>query len=387
MPANQKLLSFGALPYSSPYYSIGIEDCINYYVEISPTQSSKVEHYYVSIPGLQMFSQPTGQNPCRGIYRTSDSRVFGVFGNNLVEILQNGQRLIKGTITTYSGPCQMVDNTHQLLLVDGAFGYILDLPSNSFSQIDPNSFPNGATHCDCIDTEFLANQPNSINYQWSNENDGSTWDPLNFASKEGLPDNIVGLKNVSNQLWVFGSYSTEVHYDTGDILTQQWQRLEGAVIDVGCSAPYSVAKIEVNIFWLGADKSGNIAVWSNNGLQPVKISNRGIEQMINYYAGTDIPNAIGYTYAQAGHVFYVLTFPGGNVTFVYDATTNAWHRRSYLDSDGGVNKWRGLYSVYAWGLYLFGDIFWDNIYQANMNYYLNLNYLLKFYMYQLIEDN
>ena len=67
MPANQKLLSFGALPYSSPYYSIGIEDCINYYVEISPTQSSKVEHYYVSIPGLQMFSQPTGQNPCRGI--------------------------------------------------------------------------------------------------------------------------------------------------------------------------------------------------------------------------------------------------------------------------------------------------------------------------------
>jgi hypothetical protein len=376
MPANQKLMGFGDTPYASPYYSIGVEDCINLYLEKAITLTSKIPNYYISIPGLQLFSQQTSTDVCRGLYRTADQRLFGVFGANLVEILQNGQRLIKGSITTYSGTVGMVDNTHQLFLVDGAFGYILELSTNVFSQIDPDTFVNGATHCDCIDTQFLANQPNSINYNWSNNNDGLTWDPLNFADKEGLPDNIVAIKGLSNQLWVFGSYSTEVHYDTGDITTQQWQRYEGAVIDIGCSAPYSVAKVEGNIFWIGSDKAGNAAVWSNNALTPVKISNRGIEQLIHSFAnnsGGQINDAFGYTYAQAGHVFYVLTFPSADLTIVYDMTTGQWHRRTFLDTLGVEHKWQGYYQAYIWGLNIFGDNTGDGVYQLSVDYYLNDN--------------
>ena len=175
-------------------------------------------------------------------------------------------------MTSYSGTVSMADNTYQLILVDGAFGYILDFVTNTFTQIDPETFQNGATHVTCIDTYFLVNRPNSNQYNWSSVNNGLTWDPLNFATKEGMPDNIVALKECRNQLWVFGNYSTEIHYDTGDTATQVWQRYESAIIDVGCSAPYSVARIENNIFWVGTDKTGNIAVWSNDGITPVKIS-------------------------------------------------------------------------------------------------------------------
>jgi hypothetical protein len=39
-------------------------------------------------------------------------------------------------------------------------------------------------------------------------------------------------------------------------------------------------------------------------------------------------DAIGYTYQQDGHSFYVLIFPTANTTWVYDAATQAWHERA-----------------------------------------------------------
>ena len=41
-----------------------------------------------------------------------------------------------------------------------------------------------------------------------------------------------------------------------------------------------------------------------------------------------LSDAFGYCYSDGGHTFYVLTFPSGNATWVYDATTAMWHERS-----------------------------------------------------------
>jgi len=366
----QQLLSFGPAPYASPYYSIGREECINLYLEKAISPSSKFSHYFVSIPGLKKFVNRSSDKFCRGLYRTSDSRLFGVFGEQFQEILQNGSRIVRGEIKTFSGTVNFSDNTRQLLLVDGDKGYIFDLAANSFSQIDENTFPGGATHCTNIDTYFIVNEPNSFRYNWSSVNNGLLWDPLDFATKEGSPDNIVALKELSNQLWVFGTYSTEVHYDTGDITTQIWQRYEGAVIDIGCTSKDSVCRIENKLFWLGSDKSGNVAIWSNEGLNPVKISTRGIEQFIQKRV-SDTSKAIGYSYAQAGHVFYVLNFIGSNVTIVFDTTTLTWHTRSCLNPLGQEIMWRGLYSAYVWGKNVFGDPYSDIVYEADIEYFQN----------------
>jgi hypothetical protein len=39
-------------------------------------------------------------------------------------------------------------------------------------------------------------------------------------------------------------------------------------------------------------------------------------------------DAIGYTYQQDGHSFYVLIFPTADTTWVYDLATQAWHERA-----------------------------------------------------------
>src|SRR5574343_706270 len=131
---SQKLISFGDVPFASPFNVIGKEECRNLYPELSISQSSKVPVSFVSVPGLKTYVSKSSGNACRGIYRTSDQRLFQVTGNTLTEIFQNGQRIVRGNITTYSGVVNFSDNTRQLVLVDGEFGYCLDLATNTFQK-------------------------------------------------------------------------------------------------------------------------------------------------------------------------------------------------------------------------------------------------------------
>jgi len=371
MKKNQQLFSFGDVPYASPYNVVGKEICRNFYVEPAISQTSKVKSYYVSVPGLKLSVQSDAGNACRGLYRTSDQRLFQCHSNYVDEIFQNGQRITRGYITTYSGVVNFSDNTRELLLVDGQYGYILDLATNTFSKIDENTFPNGASFCTCIDNYFLVNKPNTKEYYWSGVNNGTSWDPLDFATKEGYPEVIVAIKELNNQLWVFGSSNTEIHYDSTDFETQVWKRIEGGILEIGCVAPNSVTRVESNIFWLGSDKSGNVAVWSNTGISPKKISIRGIEQLIQTETGGKVDDAIGYTYSQQGHVFYVLQFMSSELTLVYDNATNTWHVRSNRDWRGNNVKWRGIFHQYIWGRNMMGDLYTNALYTPDMDYYYN----------------
>lgn len=369
----QQPIDLGADPYSSPYKTIGIEECENMYFELNVAAGAKTKFSYVSIPGSRIFTSKSNSNGCRGLHRTSSSRLFSVNSNKLIEILSNGQKIERGTITTYSGTVGLSDNTYQLILVDGQYGYILDLATNTFTKIDENTFQNGATHVTCIDTYFLVNRPNSIYYNWSKPNNGLIWDPLDFASKEGAPDNVVALKECNNQLWVFGSQSTEIHYNTGETATQVWQRYQSAIIDVGIASKYSVSRIGEKLLFVGIDNTGEIGVYMSNNITPAKVSNIGVEQIIQERGG-DISNVVGMTYSQDGHSFYILQFMSTNLTLVFDITTGKWHTRNKIvDNRNGriETKWQGIYTAYCFNKNVFGDFDSDALYWTDMNYYKN----------------
>jgi hypothetical protein len=127
------------------------------------------------------------------------------------------------------------------------------------------------------------------------------------------------------EVWAFGTNSIEVWYDSG-ATDFPLQRIQGAFNELGCAAPYSVAKMDNGMFWLGRDRRGQGMVYRANGYTGQRISTHAIEWQIQQYG--DISDAIAYTYQQGGHSFYVLTFPTGNATWVYDAATEAWHERA-----------------------------------------------------------
>jgi hypothetical protein len=187
----------------------------------------------------------------------------------------------------------------------------------------------GAVGCGFLDGWFVFNQPDSQIF-WVLDSTSTTLDPLYFASAEGSPDNLVTLIVDHREIWLFGTNSVEVWYDAG-LPDFPMARIQGAFNEIGCLAAYSVAKLDNGLFWLGTDQRGNGIVYRSKGYSGERVSTHAVEWQIQQYS--NLSDAVGYTYQQDGHSFYVLNFPTANTTWVYDVATGAWHERAGWEND------------------------------------------------------
>lgn len=403
------VIPLGTKPYSTPYYSVGKEICQNMFLELSQSQFAKSDYYLLKIPGLKRFGEiPTANaGACRALITTTDKRTFIVNGRNVYEILIDASRVYIGSLNSYSGPVSIAEGrqsylddggnnitTGLLCIVDGIAGYILRLIDNNLTRITDEYFPgvqegtDAPTHVTYLDTYFIVNVPNTNQYYYSNSSytrdfddtsgpydpaqPNGYWTPLQSGQKIGKTDNISALVNCNNFLWLFGYNSCEIHYDTGDYNGQLFARYQGAILNVGCNAPYSVATYQNNVFFLGNDNQGTLGVFSNDGVSPVRISTRGIEQLIESMGTWS--DCQSYCYAQSGHAFYVMQFPSASKTLVYDMVTQSWHERTkLLQSTGAIIRWDGMYATSNFDKLIVGDIASSASYQLDPFYYMNDN--------------
>lgn len=280
-------------------------------------------------PGLRLLAT-VGVGPIRGLW-TFNNVGYVVSGNRLYSIDTNWNSTLLGTVGG-SGPVSMSDNGTQLFIACNPLGYIYNSNTNVFAQITDPDFP-GAVTVGYIDGYFVFNEPNSQRIWITSLLDGTSVDPLDFASAEGSPDGVVGLIVDHREVWVFGTNSVEVWYDSG-AADFPLQRIQGAFNEIGCAAAYSIAKLDNGVFWLGADARGRGIVYRANGYTGQRISTHAVEWQIQQYGNID--DAVAYTYQQDGHAFYVLIFPSAQRTWVYDVATNAWHERA----SGNENEYR-----------------------------------------------
>jgi len=165
----------------------------------------------------------------------------------------------------------------------------------------------------------------------------SAFDPLFIAAKTGNSDLLQTIAVMHRELSLIGVGTSEIWYDSG-ASDFPFQAMPGAFIEHGCEAVYSVAKWDLALFWLGQDANGNSVVFQENSYRTEIVSTAAISHTI---AGqTFKSDAIGFCYQQAGHAFYVLTFPTDDRTFVYDIAQKQWHERAWADSDGNLHRWR-----------------------------------------------
>jgi hypothetical protein len=155
--------------------------------------------------------------------------------------------------------------------------------------------------------------------------DFATIDALDFASAESSPDGLVGVLVDHREIWLFGTSTIEPWSNTG-ASPFPLERVPGALLERGCAAARSPAKMDNSVFWLGDDR----IVYRADGYQPIRISTHAIEEVLR--VGT-VSDAYGMTYFQGGHHFYILTLPSLNRTFAYDPAASAvagapiWHER------------------------------------------------------------
>ncbi len=103
---------------------------------------------------------------------------------------------------------------------------------------------------------------------------GAAYDPLDFSTAEADPDQIRAQVVFKNQLYILGSKITEVFRNIGRS-PSTFQRIGGAVIDVGIVAPQSLQVFGGYLAFVGAGVNESPAIWSIQGSQKQKISTNG----------------------------------------------------------------------------------------------------------------
>ncbi|MDW9228633.1 phage stabilization family protein [Burkholderia cepacia] len=338
--------------------------CVNLYGEQNP-QDAPVPFTYYPTPGLTLVSTPPVAAESRGIYTASNGHRYEVVGRNVYLVTADTSYQLLGVVSTASGPVSMVDNGISMFIVDGsAFGFVVDIGTNVMKPCTDAAFY-GADKVDFVDGYFVFNKPGTPQFYISKYLD-VTFDSLDIASKSTYSDNLVTHAVMHREIWLFGALTTEIWFNTG-ASDFTFGRMPGVFIEHGCAAKHSVAKIDLALFWIGRDLQGQGVVFAGRNYQAERISTHALEQEFSTYSRID--DAIGFSYLQGGHAFYVLTFPTANRTWCFDVATAQWHQRAYLEADGSLSRHRMNCHSFNAGRNLVGDWQTGAVYELDQDAY------------------
>jgi hypothetical protein len=349
--------------YKAQSVNVDCQRCVNLYPETTESKTGKEQEVgsLVQTPGLKaLLTLPNA--PVRGVYATSTGLLFAVGKDKLYSINDLFEATEIGTLNTTAGKVSMADNGLHLMIVDGPSGYAYSFADSTFTQITDDGFLGG----DIVvyqDGYFIVNRPGTGQFCISGLLD-ITFDAGDFATSEGSPDAIISLISNARLLWVFNETTTEVFYNSGDDFP--FTRTDGAFIQVGCAAKFSVAKIDNAVFWLTRSSDGGYQVYMASGLQPQRVSTHPVETEIQRYENAE--DAVAYTYQENGHNFYVLNFPSARTTWVFDTATGLWHERVY-QKQGVLDRHRSETHAYLWDKHIVSDFETGQIYEMKSNIY------------------
>lgn len=212
----------------------------------------------------------------------------------------------------------------------------------------------------------------------SDELDLSTWQPLNFGTSDQSPDNCVSLKVIHDEAFILKESNTEVWVDAATA-NFAFEPIISVHIEFGIAAPFSVAIADEDLIWLSRNDQGQGIIVSATGYRTKPISTQALVNEFQKYA--TIGDAQAYVRQEGEHVYYVLTFPTANKTWVYDKTTSGflatpiWHQLAAFEN-GSFNRhwgnawlppWNNNMTAQGASPGLIGDYRNGNLYAFNPN--------------------
>ncbi len=217
------------------------------------------------------------------------------------------------------GYCQIDGTDARVVVVRGGTAYATDGMTTSII-IMPDDVPNydglaaPVGSVAVINGYFLLSVLGTQRFYWINPGDTDP-DSLSFSSAERIPDSIISIRVVSDEVWFVGASGPEVWSTTGD-QDAPFQRINGRVYSDGCLARDTCINVVANnlpaIVWVTDTRSVVVAQG-----QITKISDESIEEILK--TGN---NLRAWFFRHNRHDFYVLT--ADEYTLVYDATMQTW---------------------------------------------------------------
>lgn len=331
----------------------------NLYLEID--QGAKRPIALIGSPGKEL-DNTLGDAPIRGAILFQGASYWMV-GGTLHRRDADGSTNIVGTIDTASGNVSMAANFTQILIVDGTTkGYT----SNGVTvvAIVDADFPGGDT-ATFLDQRFYVNSLVSTGQVAACDlNDGTSWNALAVKTAEAKADRVKAVIADEELLYVFGEVTTEVWWNQG-VTPFPLARASNGVLTWGIIAPFSAAIADNGVIWLANQRQGEgpFVVRTAGTASPQVISNSTLSTLWSSFA--TISDARAHVYAEAGHLFYQLTFPAANETFVYDLNTQTWTERSRF----GLGRDPAIGHVFHNGKNIVGDDTTGKLYNQRIDYF------------------
>jgi len=320
-------IPFGIQTYQHPARQAVNSRLQNCYVEPLP-KGSKAPLAIIGTPGISTWAT-VGSGTLRG----------AKYWREWLWVL-SGETLYRtdGTTTTTVGT---IPGTDRVSMAAGEYlaicshGNVYWTEGGAPKRVDDPDFK-GASKVAWLAGYYIYVKPGTGVFYISAAGDPSSVDALDFATAEAQPDKTVSVLTDSTQIIFFGEESTEVWALRGGAFP--FVRNYGGVLDIGCLAPESAAKLGNIAFWLAHDRT----VWMLSG-GAKKISTEGIDHELANL--TNPADAIGMTSSVSGRGSYILTFPTDGRTFEYSVNTGLWNERKSF----GYDRWRGDLTLTAFG--------------------------------------
>jgi hypothetical protein len=348
--------------YSSKSLIASAQRAFNVFPENNPQWASapvQVTHYPRAGRTLKGTAPSQGRGRC--LYGATNGDLYAVIDQSVYYINPDWVFTLLGALVTPStNPVYMADNGTDIVIVDGSpQGYDINMAGRTMTQIgDPNFL--GADRVDYLDSFFVLNQPGTPNWYCSLSNQ-VVFNALDFGTKTAWPDNIVSICAIERQAAIFGPKKGELWANAGTS-PFPFGILPGNIVEQGCAAKYSVAKMDTFVYWVSQSPEGDrMAVKSAGSTNAaVRISTFAIEAEWKKYARVD--DAIGQTFLLEGHAFYSLHFPTADKTWTWDEATQQWHEEGYIDINGAQHRMRDPFSAFAYGTNVSLDFSNGNLY-------------------------
>lgn len=303
--------------------------CTNWYPKFFREGEDVLKRLF-GTPGQSQLAT-TGSDANRGSFRM-DGIPYFVNGTDFRRLNAAFTTTSLGTVNG-SGKVSMAHNGTQLMiLVPGGNGYIWNKNTATFVQITDSDFvANGQPQIVIYVDGYFMCSTDQKKIIVSSLRDGSSWAALDFGSADADPDPIVTLVNINNEAYLLGSQTI-----------QSVENIGGAdfpfvttnlVIENGCFAPFSVVESGGTFWWIGGSKDDAPGIWRLDGVTPVKVSNTGVDLLLNALNQVQLNQVSAYTYSQDNDIFVAWELPGETVVF----SAGKWHKRQSQVVDGAGN--------------------------------------------------
>ncbi len=358
--------------YHSRSGSEDFQTSINLFTETGDDMS-KYEKILYPTPGLELFSQLDG-SVVRGLIEF-DGSLYAVCDRKFYKIDSNGVASLKGTLnpTGLTNPVSMAVNGLQVAIVDQGYGYVYTIATDTFGEITNSYFTAAApTYITFQDGYGIYNENGTNRWWFTAINDFTMTSALDFYSADTSNQDVLAIVSNKQIIYLFTKVGVEIWYNAGSA-SSPLARKNTSYNTQGTAAPLSIAQADGTLYYLTSSVQGDgFVVMIQGESAPVVVSTPAINFLINQI--DNIADAIAFVYQEDGHLFYVLTFPSGDKTFVYDIAEKAWHTRASTivnDPGAGTRQGRIRANCYAFlnGKHIVGDFENGKLYEMRSDVY------------------